>query len=456
MFMSRVQKNNTGLFAMLFALFIVVFSICGCGGENSEDGNGGESGEVASGGWDYVSVKQIDARGLLSPHVSVKIGSDNQAYVVYFESTVPEDPEDSVAYTINHVIWDMEDLALHDEEEIILEEVDNCSGLGFSLDSDNFPVVAYQGGELRQCGQEHQSDAMLSIRENDEWDEYVGGIGEVDTDRNPVFTDGLAGADISIAFDSQGDVHLCYQFKYEGCDSMNFAFPDLCYVKKIRSGLSDNVPEEIVEGNYYAGPGTGIQNAVGDHCVITVDNNDEPAIFYYAELPPSQGDTKGLRVARRQGGVWNKEWVEEGCEIGHISAVCDNNGRLAVAYYATQYTDGQGYPHTHCLKYARESGSSSWDIELVDETTLCGDYCSLAFNSSGLPAIAYYSQKSHSGYDLNDLKLVRFNGVSWDREVVHSTGDIGLYNSLWFDSNDRALICSYSNTEKLIYAFFER
>ena len=48
-------------------------------------------------------------------------------------------------------------------------------------------------------------------------------------------------------------------------------------------------------------------------------------------------------------------------------------------------------------------------------------------------------------YDSN-LKLARFTQDSWDKEVVASTGDIGLYNNLWFDENGHPLICSYSTT----------
>lgn len=453
MFTPRSQKNKESLFSIFFALFFIVTCFCGCNNgvsDNEEDGNDSALTGETSTQWDYISVKQIDARGLLSPRISASVDSNNQVHIAYFESNVPQDSEEDTIYNINYVVWNMETLSGNDEESAI--EVDNCSGLGFALDFSGFPVVAYQGGTVRECGQELQSDAMFSIREGDQWQEYLGGIGEIDEDRNPVFQDGLAGADMSVAFDSQGDIHICYQFRYEGCDAMNFAFPDIYYVKKDRSNLNDPGIEEQVEGNTYEGFSVGYQNNVGDHCDITIDGNDEPAVFYYAEL---DNYTKGLRIARRQSGVWVTGWVEEGCEVGHISAARDNNGRLAVAYYATQYTDGQGDSHAHCLKYAQESEDSSWNIQLVDEASLCGDYCSLAFDSSGTPGIAYYEMESHSGYSLNNLKLARFNGTSWDTEVVASTGDVGLYNSLLFDESNSTLICSYSSTEKEIYIFFE-
>jgi hypothetical protein len=79
----------------------------------------------------------------------------------------------------------------------------------------------------------------------------------------------------------------------------------------------------------------------------------------------------------------------------------------------------------------------------------------LAFDAAAVPSIAYYSMRSHSGYALNDLKLARFNGDSWDTEVVATDGDIGLYNSLCFGDNDETYIFSYSNTDKTVYMFFE-
>ena len=64
--------------------------------------------------------------------------------------------------------------------------------------------------------------------------------------------------------------------------------------------------------------------------------------------------------------------------------------------------------------------------------------------------------ETYSGYELKNLKLARFNGISWtDREVVASTGDVGLYNSLWFDERGYPMICSYFGTEDSIYIFYQ-
>jgi hypothetical protein len=221
-------------------------------------------------------------------------------------------------------------------------------------------------------------------------------------------------------------------------------------VKKVRAALDNSgTVEEVVEGNQYDGP--NIQNRAGDYPVIVIDGSDNPVIFYYAELSDS---TKGLRVARRNGdGTWEKEWIETGCEIGGISAGVNNRGVVGAAYYIKQCSDGR--TDTHFLKYARQEGSS-WTVQTVDDTILCGKYPSLAFDTSGMPAIAYYELASYSGYDLKNLRIARYQDGSWNnRERIASEGDIGLYNNIWFDADDAPVITSYSKSDTSIYIFIK-
>ncbi|MFV1951902.1 MAG: hypothetical protein ACC630_08130, partial [Nitrospinota bacterium] len=445
MYISAIRKNNIGLFSILLFLSLSLFCFTGCAGKSDSNGDnsGGDVGteEGPAEVWEGFALGQTGEGGLLSPRVTAVVDSNEYAHIFYFDKNGKND----TPYGINYLVWDIKTsslLSVSEPESVI--EVDNCSALSLALDTDNSPVVAYQGGIFRECGPEKQSDVMLSVKENEAWAEYTGATGIVK--RNPVLPDGLAGTEVSVAVDSKGGVHLCYQFFYEGCDAMNFRYPDLQYVKKDSSALDAEVSEETVEGNIYEG--SNMQNSVGEHAVITLDSHEDPAIFYYAEFPDG---TNGLRVARRKNGEWIKEWVEKDCVVGDISAALSTDGYLAVAYYVKQYTDGRD--DVDCLMYAKEE-SSSWVVRMVDDTTRNGKYCSLAFDPSGSPAIAYYEIESYSGRGLEDLKLARFNGKSWDREVVASTGNIGLYNTLWFD-NDNPVIISYSNTDKTIYIFYQ-
>jgi len=449
---------------ILFAICLSMLVLSGCGGGGGERPLEGNSGDIleetTDDQWKQMAVARIHAGGLLSPWVRAAWDGNHRVHVVFF--TDSNDP--AYRYRIHYLVWDSRDFPYRtgDAFESVMEResvinIDNCMALSFALDQDNCPVVAYRGGTIRKCGAEQQSDAMLSIREDSDWEEYTGAIGEVE--RNPFFGDGLAGTEVSVIPDSEGNIHLCYQFFYEGCDAMNYQYPDLCYVKKMRSHLDHDVIEETVEGNRYGS--VNIQNHVGDHSVIALDNEENPVIFYDADF--LDGD-KGLRVARRVNGMWEKEWIERGCEVGAIScARSDRSGYLGVAYYVEKYIDGRD--DVHCLKYAEISlpswevgdaeDKSSWDVRMVDDSTWCGNYCSLAFDSSGLPAIAYYELRSHSGHMLNNLKMARFDGGSWHKETVASQGDIGLYNSLHLDPADRIFICSFSNSEKEIDVFYQ-
>ena len=444
MLISMVHKSKQ-LFPCLYvavAISMLIFYGCGGGANNSSSQEPPDNNPPAS-TWQKTLVKQLDAGGLLSPEVKAVTDSEGKVHVSYFT----DNQGSSGTYDVHYLVRDMQaGLAQAGSQSESVASIDNSRNLDLALDHNSVPVIVYQGGEIRECGSEQQSDAMLSIRGNGLWQEYTGATGIVE--RNPVFTDGLAGTEVSVAFDSHGDVHIAYQFLYEGCDSMNFQYPDLYYVKKQRTALNDSgTVEEVVEGNQYGGP--NIQNRAGDFPVLVIDGSDNPVIFYYAEL---QDMTQGLRVARRNGnGTWEKEWIETGCEIGGISAGMNNQGVLGVAYYIKHCTDGRS--DTHYVKYARQEGSS-WTVQTVDDTILCGKYPSLSFDSSGFPAIAYYEIESHSGYDLKNLRLARFKDGSWsDRDRIASEGDIGLYNNLWFDADDAPVITSYSQTDTSIYFF---
>ncbi len=439
---SMVHKNKPLMICLYLSVIISVLITHGCGGGSSNSGQEPPIVDPPVSTWQKALVKQLDAGGLLSPKVKAFPDKEGNVHVTYFTDNQVSSGIYDVYYLVHETQAGLAQ-AISQPESVV--SIDNSRNLDFALDHNNLPVIVYQGGEIRECGSEQQSDAMLSIKGNYLWQEYTGATGIVE--RNPVFTDGLAGTEVSVAFDSHGDVHIAYQFLYEGCDSMNFQYPDLYYVKKIRSALDDTgTVEEVVEGNQYDGP--NIQNRAGDFSVLVIDESDNPVIFYYAELPDM---TKGLRIARRNGdGTWEKEWIDTGCEISGISAGMNNQGVLGVSYYIKQCTDGSD---THFLNYAHLDGTL-WTVQTVDDTILCGKYPSLSFDSSGLPAIAYYEMESHSGYDLKNLRLARFQDGSWgNRELIASEGDIGLYNNLWFDDNDSPVITSYSNTNKSIYIF---
>ena len=397
--------------------------------------------------WQRNIVRQLQPGGLLAPNIQAQAVGDGTVYLTWFED------EDALpgSYTIQALAWPMDgSLPAEGEAPTKIVTVDNCKSLSMAMDVDKNPAVAYQGGEVKDCGGEDQADAMIGLLEIEDWVQHTGAIGFVE--RNPVFQDGLAGGDMAMAIDANGDIHLCYQFFYEGCDAMNFAYPDLQYVKKFGNAPGADVDEETIEGNTYF-DGGGIQNNVGKGCALVLDRNGNPVVFYYAELPDG---VHGLRMAVRRNNAWENAWVETGIHVEDISCAKDRDGNLGVAYYVLDFID----PTTNelspaCLRYATEpaAGDVTWHVMMVDDTSLCGRYPSLAYDSAGKPAIAYYVWENYSGHALENLKLASKNGLVWEREVVSSTGDIGLYNTLWFQSDDSPAVCSYSRSDQTIYIF---
>ena len=444
------------LFLLMVAISMFFCTLPGCGGGSGSSGFIGavnnsddSSGRVTTPeDWQLLDIAAFPAGGMLIPNVKAAHDDAGHVHIAYFTDSLTTDGE----YTIEHIEWNP--LTRDQVMQSSVIDIDNCRTLGLSLSQGEDPVVAYQGGDIREGGSEQLSDVMISLRDNNSWTEYTAGVGYVE--RNPVFEDGLAGKQVSLAIDSTGDIHVCYQFFYEGIDAMNFNYPDLLYVRMDGSSLSEEAVEEPVEGNVYNDNGTaGEQNRVGQDACIILDEQEDPVIVYYADLAPNMADQsqKGLRIARRLNDAWVCEWIETGIEVGDITCSLDNDGNICVAYYVEgEYTDALG-THRQCLKYARQQ-ESSWDIAIVDETVWCGRYCSLAFDESGMPAIAYYAMQNHSGSQiLNDLRFARYSGSSWGREVVASTGDIGLYNTLFYDEGT-AYIGTYSSSNDTIYLVF--
>ena len=163
---------------------------------------------------------------------------------------------------------------------------------------------------------------------------------------------------------------------------MNFAYPDLHYVKKYGNAPGAQAQEETIEGNVYFAGG-GIQNNVGEGCELIINPAGNPVVFYYAELPDGN---HGLRTAVRQNGGWTLSWVETGIQVVHISAAIVREGNVAVAYRVRNFSDSLGGEISpSCLRFAEEPlvTGGEWRVTMVDDRSVCGHYPSLSSNALG-------------------------------------------------------------------------
>lgn len=438
---------NFKLTCSLSAITIALL-LAGCG--SGSEGNSDSTPVIIDDGekvWEFTKIIDLSSNGgLTSNRISVIVDEQVVPHFYYYQGNTID------GYSISHQQWDEETKALTSIDNIITNNtasLDNTAGFSVTARNGNL-YSAYQGGNFRECNQDVMSDAMFSVSDGSNWTEYTAGIGFVE--RNPVLVDGFAGADLSMAVDSEGGVHLSYQFFYEGCDSFNSNFPDLLYVYKAANTFEDVAVEQTVEGSDLEV--NNAQNNVGHFNQLVLDANEQPVMFYAAALADTN-KTEGLRFSYQVEGEWVNEWVEEDCDVQGISAALTPDDLLAVAYYVSTCDAFASDDFRNGVRYAVQT-DNGWEVSMVEDTVLAGQYLSLAFDAQGQPAIAYRSLASYSGIEINDLKLARYNYNSkqgWSREQVFGTGDIGWYNSLWFDQAGTANIVSYSNSEQMVYWF---
>jgi hypothetical protein len=100
--------------------------------------------------------------------------------------------------------------------------------------------------------------------------------------------------------------------------------------------------------------------------------------------------------------------------------------------------DGEGRPHIAYsgLRYARWDGAA-WRIEMVDP--IGGNYIGLGLDRAGRAVMSYHFIDFRPFPPLEGLKVARFDGLSWQVQIVDSPG-VGHHTSLKVDAQDRVHI----------------
>ena len=470
---------------------ILLICLIGCsGGEDSADSNPISPEALQPSNFDVVYERQLsedEVGGLLAPMVTAKADSGGNVHILFYTSgdtldvsTLPAG-SDIIAnpnrFNILHYVWNPTTGALVSSAETIPvtpphtndspvaptdQGIDNIHILGLAFDQGVSPVVVYQGGARAQsegglsCNPFYQGDLMVAVRQGGVWQEYLGIQGDASV-KNPLFTDGLVGTNGDVVVDSSGVVHMIAQHYYEACDLHSTTFPDLLYVQQNITNLGNfqiSMEEWPDEHNTY-GAGGGIQNAMGYACKLILDQDEQPVAFYFGVL--SSGE-RVLRVSRRLAGQWQAETVveiDDDYTIGHISPAVSSDGVLSVAYFLQSISEDSEFGDHLC--YALQNEEGQWQTTMVDYASYCGNYCTLTMDAAQQPAIVYYDERPYTAYrERKDVKLARFDGRFWHKEIAATDGEVGFYNSIWFDAANTAYICTYDQEGKKIMVLRRR
>ena len=164
-------------------------------------------------------------------------------------------------------------------------------------------------------------------------------------------------------------------------------------------------------------------------------NNDVTSLAYCNGNPAiSYRTTSGLKVARKTGSVWTTADVDPGAGARYSSLAFDSSCNPAVAY--SDDIDGDGWIDT--LKFARWNGSS-WNIEVVDTGPVgYGVFAALAFDrQTGYPSVA------HKG--TGQIRFFRWNGSTWLREEIDKSTQYAFGVSLTYDQDGNGYLAFGAN-----------
>jgi len=266
--MSSCRPNSPGALKYFLLLFIVAVSY-GCDGSG---GIGNDSQDVnrQPNQWNKYAVSLVDEVGTSLPYVTARPDTDGNVHIAYYNAATL--PDETSYHQLSHLIWNPQSGSFL--QEVIenkpapsgLDGFDRCAQFDFALDVNNIPVFIYPVEEVFVPLAQIEADIMINFNENGAWSEYMGAIGFVE--RNPVYFDGHATSNMSVAIDSNNDIHIAYQFFTEGMDSANYRYPDLFYIHRTRDSLGQvltgpqyGAMEELVDGNIFST--YGVHNSVG-------------------------------------------------------------------------------------------------------------------------------------------------------------------------------------------------
>ena len=427
--------------------------------------------------WEGFKLIEPSRNGLMNPYFDAVIDSDKNIHIVYYSLSQQAEDENDSLYDLNYAIWNSstQEFSAHPTAPLITTQI-HSDQISMAIDGQNQLYVTYRGGEAKACqGGVIPADTMFSVFDGTQWTEYTGAIGYVERSGGALL-DGHAGAHADMTVDDEGNIHMIYQFAYEGCDATNYAYPDLFYAAKMPSQFendarSDAEIEEQVSGNDADNGGT-FQNKTGDVSEIILGPGGEPLVFYYSEDSTRSG--YGLFMGYRdEENNWITEAIREDCEVVDITAGLAPNGDIHVAYVIKTCGDensGSKYSLRHARKLAIveedliegepvEITEPQWENGyIVDDIQVggIGRHLSMVMNENNLPQIAYFELQTYGENELQNLTSVELSiqGTYIQKDIAR-WNDIGRYNKMLTDQDGEIYVLSYATENHSIHIFVE-
>jgi hypothetical protein len=248
---------------------------------------------------------------------------------------------------------------------------------------------------------------------------YNGATWQIDI----VDDSGQVGSSTSLALDTGGRPHICYNLDTAG-GTLVYAYKD------ISGWYSEAVA--VVGAPHYP----------YDNVSLALDSTDLPHIGYYDD------DDGGLKYAHYNGSAWITEtvdsstkWITQTMKAG-VSLALDDNDQPHLSYIASG-----------AVKYAHYDGSA-WQIETVwpksSEYQAFRSNTSLALDTDGWPHISFSRAGNINGLPADKTTYAYKDESGWHLETVSDSSSTAL--SLVLDSSGQPHI-SFSVEGNLNYAY---
>jgi PKD repeat protein len=309
-----------------------------------------------------------------------------------------------------------------------------------ALDDKGFPHISYQDGQ--------NGTLMYAKWTGSYWStEIVDSIGDPHAS--------------SIALDKNDRPHIAYSIsgkkiayaKWNGTWNIEVIGPGLTRVfmaldKNDHPHLGYLDPKNITL-EYAKWNGTGWEfQTVDTSCrassafSLALDSQDFPHMIYQSGSPCPLN----LNYARWNGTAWNIETVDSRHPVGYKNSIAiDSNDHPHISHVHIVN------PTTQALIYVRWNGTA-WENETIDIGSYVGKASSISIDSRDNPHISYQGFTYPVGI-YEGLKYAKWDGTTWNLDVVDPDAYAGGRTSLAIDANDNPHI-GYADqlTHRLKYA----